>query len=160
MILYIPPDPHIEIHTHTQREVLQCFSSSSQLIISLFSYMQSNRLTDGTDDCEMARQRVQQPRITSCSLSDDERRWLIFNRSWHTALIGNNKLSWKLKTQQCGHEDKVSSAGSGVSVSWPIRADFRGGALKRPELKQCVSDRGEMQWKLMCFRAKKIMIKK
>ena len=38
--------------------------------------MQSNWLVDGTDDCELAGQRVQQPRITFLSLSRDKYNWL------------------------------------------------------------------------------------
>lgn len=43
-----------------------------QFKISLLFHMQSNRVVDGTDDCEMAGQRVQQPRITFLSLTEDD----------------------------------------------------------------------------------------
>ena len=85
----IPPDPQTEIHTHTHTQIGMCSHAPPppSQFISFFFHIQSNRLVDGTDDCEMVRQRVQQPRITTCSLNEDKCHWLICVRPRCTWLL-------------------------------------------------------------------------
>ena len=73
-------------------QALQHINKAHQHEIVLFfkvshAVMQSNRVVDGTDDCELAGQRVQQSQITSISLSEDKCHWVICVRSWCTWLL-------------------------------------------------------------------------
>lgn len=76
-------------------------------------------MVDGTDDCEMAEQNIQQSRITSLSLSEEECHWLICAWPWCTWLLKGVGTDMRMGFDLCSAQNipmTNSESGLGRSV--------------------------------------------